>query len=377
MRVLHIVTLISADGAYGGPVRVALNQCQALADLGVEVTIAAPARPASMREQERINGVPSRLFPPRRAIPRTGFAGLFSPSLLRWYREHHAHFDLVHVHLARDLVTLPLAASALRRTAPLVVQTHGMIDPSRHPLVPPLDRLLTRPILASSAAILYLTENERRALIAVGAPQDRLTKLTNGVPQPKPVPTRGERSIPKEVLFLARMQSRKRPVQFTQIAVELARTNQEWGFSLAGPDEGEAAAVVGLISASGSPSVRWEGAIAPDHVLDRLSRAAIYVLPAINEPYPVTVLEAMSIGIPVIVTDTCGLADDIRLHGCGIVTDGTDGQLRRAIRTLMENADLRQTMGANGMTATRRFFSIAAVAQDLASLYGRVTQDRT
>jgi hypothetical protein len=41
MRILHVVTLVSADGAYGGPVAVAVAQTQALAELGHDVTLLA------------------------------------------------------------------------------------------------------------------------------------------------------------------------------------------------------------------------------------------------------------------------------------------------------------------------------------------------
>ena len=41
MRVLQVVTLISPDGAYGGPTRVAFNQASALMESGVEVDVCA------------------------------------------------------------------------------------------------------------------------------------------------------------------------------------------------------------------------------------------------------------------------------------------------------------------------------------------------
>jgi hypothetical protein len=44
VRILHVVTLVSPDSAYGGPVRVAENQCTELLSRGHDVHIAAGVR---------------------------------------------------------------------------------------------------------------------------------------------------------------------------------------------------------------------------------------------------------------------------------------------------------------------------------------------
>ena len=43
MRILHVVTLVSPDGAFGGPVRVAENLARELRRRGHDVTVAAAA----------------------------------------------------------------------------------------------------------------------------------------------------------------------------------------------------------------------------------------------------------------------------------------------------------------------------------------------
>lgn len=65
MRILHVVTLLGPDGAYGGPARVALNQSAALIDRGHEVTVAAGTRGFRVTPN-RVDGVPVQLFPPAR-----------------------------------------------------------------------------------------------------------------------------------------------------------------------------------------------------------------------------------------------------------------------------------------------------------------------
>ena len=57
MRILHVVTLVSPDGEYGGPVRVATNLSKALRDLGHDVTIAAGTR-GFESAPEQLDGTP-------------------------------------------------------------------------------------------------------------------------------------------------------------------------------------------------------------------------------------------------------------------------------------------------------------------------------
>ena len=143
MRILQVVTLLSPDGAYGGPARVALNQGAELINRGHDVIVAAAARGYPDLPTES-NGVPLRLFAARRLVPGTGFAGLGAPALNRWFGRNRTDFDVVHIHFGRDLVVLPVAAAARRHKIPYVLQTHGMVTPSDHPLAPALDALWTR-----------------------------------------------------------------------------------------------------------------------------------------------------------------------------------------------------------------------------------------
>jgi hypothetical protein len=111
MKILQVVTLVSPNGEYGGPVRVASNQSSALRDAGHSVVLAASQRPHPVTPVE-VNGVPVRLFRARLMLPRSGFAGLTAPSMLWRFFRNRQSFDVVHVHVARDLVTLPVALIA-------------------------------------------------------------------------------------------------------------------------------------------------------------------------------------------------------------------------------------------------------------------------
>ncbi len=365
MRVLQVVTLFSPDGAYGGPVRVACNQAEELLRRGHQVVLTA----AVSGTDAVPTGLDVRGFPAGTAIPGIGFAGLRARGMITWLRRHVREFDVVHVHLARDLVTLPAARIAASAGVPMIVQTHGMIDASDKLLARPLDRFLTVPALRSAAAVLHLTPREATDLTAVAGAGLPLTELHNGVPLPTVSPATGGADGAPEVLYLARLHPRKRPELFARMAARLHEEGVAARFAMVGPDEGAAEPTRQLIDALAAP-VRWEGPLPPQHTTARMARASVYVLPSVDEPYPMSVLEAMALGLPVIVTDSCGLAPLIKENGCGIVVRSDDlDSLTAAVRELAGQPSVRAAMGASAARLVEERLSMTGVADRLEQIY--------
>ena len=369
LRIAQVVTLFSPEGAYGGPTRVAANQAKALMERGHEVTLFGGARGFD-RLPEMYDGVPARLFPVAHLVPGSGFAGLFSPGLAGYLTRHARDFDVIHVHMARDLVTLPAALIARGRGVPFVAQTHGMIDASSKLLAKPLDRLLTRPLLNSAERVLYLTPREAADVRSVAGTADlRLEMLPNGVPAAEPLPLTTRE--PLDVLFLARLHERKRPRVFLEAAGLLAERFANVTFSIIGPDEGEEAGVRNIaqkLDPTGQ-RIRVEGPLQPHETLERMRQSSIYVLPSANEPFPMSVLEAMSAGIPVVINDDCGLSDAVQTGDAGIVTDGSATSVADAISSLLSDEGRRNEMGGNARKLVEDSFSMEAVTERLEEIY--------
>ncbi len=368
MKILSVVTLISKLGEYGGPVRVALNQAAALQDRGHDVVVAAATQGFEDVPAE-LSGVPLALFSARQVLPRSGFAGMAAPGMLPWITRHAPSTDVVHVHAARDLVTLPAALLVKRAGTPYVLQTHGMIDPSSHPLAAPVDALLTRPVLKGASRVFHLTELERNQLREVAGRPLPFAPLPNGVPFADPSPADGQEG--PEVLFLARLASRKRPLAMVALATALHTTHPRARFTLVGPDEGEGQKVARAIDdarAAGVP-ITWEGPLAPEDTLARINEAAVYVLPSVDEPYPMSVLEAMSVAKPVVVTDTCGLAPVVAAQDCGAVVDDSLDHFVTAVDGLLSDPRAAAAKGERGRAHVREQLSMAAIATELERHY--------
>jgi glycosyltransferase involved in cell wall biosynthesis len=370
VKVLAVVTLVSPHGEYGGPLRVAVNQLRELAARGHDVVLAGGFRGYDAAPPAEIEGIPTRLFPARTLLPGAGFAGLTSPGLLHGLSTHAREFDVVHVHAARDMITLPAALLAQRAGVRTVLQTHGMIDESTNPLAGPMDTLVTRKALRDAHAVTYLTPEERRSLEVVSRGAARLVPLTNGVPSNDDSDGGAVHAAHSEVLYLARLAPRKNPVMFAQVASDLAAEFPGTRFSLVGPDEGVGADVERIIDSAGvGDRLRWEGALAPESTLTRMKAASVYVLPSVDEPYPMSVLEAMSVGLPVVITHSCGLADFVSAHDAGAVVDPDADALRAAIAAFLSDPEAAREAGRRGRAAVSRERSMGAVADELESLY--------
>lgn len=370
MRILQVVTLISPDGAFGGPARVALNQSAELRRRGHDVTVTAATRGYRVPPTE-LNGVPVKLFPVRTLIPKTKFSGMGSPAMTRWFHAAGADFDLVHVHFGRDLVGLPTALSARRRRIPYVLQTHGMVVPSDHPLAGPVDTMFTRRALRDAAAVFYLLTEEQQALKMVGGSRLELVPLPNGVPfHPEVTPRPG----PPEVLFAARLHARKRPLAFVEMAKQVLDLGLDARFTLIGPDEGEGAAVRAALG--DDPRITWQGALPYSEMVGRMASAQLYVLPSVREPYPMSVLEAMSVGLPVVVSGDCGLAPLVARTQCGIVTEPTTPALVSAVTRILADRDLASRMGRWGRAVARAEFGMEAIGDRLVATYSKLVDGR-
>ena len=122
------------------------------------------------------------------------------------------------------------------------------------------------------------------------------------------------------------------------------------------------------------PRISWEGALAPAEIPRRMAAASVYVLPSVREPYPMSVLEAMSVGLPVVVTDDCGLAPLVERTHSGLVTDPMVPALAAAVESMLSDPSLARAMGERGRHAVRTELGMQAVGDRLEHAYTELVE---
>lgn len=367
MKVLHTFTLQSPDNAFGGPIRVALNLAHELSSRGVEVEFLGGSRGYSIAP-DQLEGVPANLFAVRQIHPKLGFSGMVSAKLWSWAWRNVRKFDVVHIHLARDLITLPVAFICQVRKVPYVIQGHGMIDPTNRLMGRILDSLFVKRVLKQAKRNLYLTEQEQLDYSEVfGQRLANLEFLPNGVPIPQALPEL-ERT---QVSYISRLQARKRPTLFVEMAEQLVQQKIWSSFQIAGADEGELSTVLQRIEDFKlGPQVQYVGPKNHDQVLEQLAQTQVLVLPSVNEPFPMIVLEALAAEVPVVITDSCGLAPYISRGKAGIVTDGSVKELVDATQEILaDQANFAKRAKELAVTD----FSMTSIGDKLLQIYRTAT----
>jgi glycosyltransferase involved in cell wall biosynthesis len=109
----------------------------------------------------------------------------------------------------------------------------------------------------------------------------------------------------------------------------------------------------------------------------RLGELDVFVLPTRGDNLPVSILEAMAAGLPVVATRVGGIPEQVEDGTTGYLVEPDDvGGLADAIRRLTSDPARREAFGRAGAEKLEREFSSAAVAGRLLELYERVAPGR-
>jgi len=101
----------------------------------------------------------------------------------------------------------------------------------------------------------------------------------------------------------------------------------------------------------------------------------VFVLPSLREGLPLTVLEAMATGLPVVATPVMGIVEVIRdrVDGILVPTADTEG-LRSAIRRLAKDYTMRERLGKNARLQVERQFALERVVSEVFGIYRKVVR---
>lgn len=374
MRVLHVVSLHSPTGAFGGPVTVAANQVRTLRERGVQAELAAGWDGPDPVPGD-VAGVPAALFRARRWLPLPRFAGYASPGLLRHVARRARDVDVVHVHLARDLMTLPTALLTLLARRRLIVQCHGMVAPDRRLAARLLDGLLTRRALRGADSILSLSTLEDAQLREVAHALPQIVRVTNPVRAGSPRPLCHDQESQAEVLFCSRLHPVKQVMVFAEAARLLRSQGSTARFVVVGPDGGDLERLRSF-QASSPGLLDYEGPLPPEAVRARLRRADVFVLPSEREQVPMVLLEALSEGVPCVVTDRSTLTALLRQEDAAVLVAPQASTLAEALAALLEDEDERRRLAHAGVTLVALRFGPRQVSETLCDAYGARSRDR-
>jgi glycosyltransferase involved in cell wall biosynthesis len=271
--------------------------------------------------------------------------------------------DLIAAHSSKAGILARLAARSLG--VPVVFTVHGWaftegVPPLRASLYRQMERLV-RPL---ASRIIAVSEYDRRlGLAARVAPETRLVTVHNGMPDVPPELRADPGRSPPRLVMVARYGAQKDHPTLLRALAELRGYPWELDLIGDGPLMGETeslAAELGL-----AERVHFLGQ--RNDVDSILARAQVSLLITNWEGFPLSILEAMRAGLPVVASAVGGVGESVRDGENGyLVPRGAVAHLRERLERLLTDPELRARLGANGRARFVRDFTLeTSVARTL------------
>lgn len=120
--------------------------------------------------------------------------------------------------------------------------------------------------------------------------------------------------------------------------------------------------------------VYFEGWVSGSQKSRLLSEADAFILPSYTEGLPISILEAMSYGLPVLATPVGGIPEIIQQNKQGLLfTPGDMDMMERAIRQIINNPAQAKMMGQQGKSDIKNFLPDKTALQ-LENIYSHILQ---
>lgn len=104
-----------------------------------------------------------------------------------------------------------------------------------------------------------------------------------------------------------------------------------------------------------------------------LARADLWVLPSLFEGTPLTLIEAMMAGLPIVTTDTCGMRDVLRHEVTGLLVPTRSPEaIVQALGRLMDSEPLRAQLGRTAHEVAEREYTWPKVTLEVLHTYERL-----
>lgn len=380
-----LVLLNTADDGAGGNLRAAVNIAEALFGSGVPATFSAPVgRGVEHRTVDLMDpGVERLLF------PASGLFARFGGSLRQawWLWRSVGSFDEVQTHSLFSLSAVYAILICAVRGVPVVLWPHGSIDPFdlrkharvKNALSPVLRRLIDR-----CEALFFTADQEAQVAVTWGSTTPR-----HVVPLPvapldtigaDPAAWRMRHGLPADaplVLCLGRIDYKKRIPLLVETLGLLATTSAHLVIVGDGPDSerklvAEAAARVRV-----NDRVHITGWLEGADRVEAFAAATVFALLSDAENFGLSIVEAMSVGLPVVVSGKVSLSPALIKAGAAVVVPQDPAVAAGELDRLLREPETASALGESGREFVRKQFAPSAVAARLSELSAPYSDSNT
>jgi len=215
--------------------------------------------------------------------------------------------------------------------------------------------------------LLYLRPGVRWRGDTVSLPPGKIEVIYYGIPDatPRALPGTGDTPV---IVMVARFATQKDPVVVLRATAQLP-----FDFRLIfvgdGPTKASVEAKARSLALDGKVSFLGDRSDVPE----LLAKAHVFALGTNWEGLPISILEAMRAGLPVVASDVGGVREEVVDGETGfVVPQGDADTMRERLRLLLAQPELRIRMGLAGRRRFEQLFSIAKMIEKTRNLYREV-----
>jgi len=285
------------------------------------------------------------------------------PSLL-WKLPKYK-FDIIHTHVSGHVYVLFSGIIAKLKNTKHVHTTHcPWTDAFRPFILKPFiflnNILFNRLAYKLTDKIIAITPWEI-PIIKKYAPEEKITVIPNGVDEIlfkkiKNNNFKKENNIKgKMVLFFGRFNPTKGPDKLVEAFKEILKERNDITLVMVGPDEGVKEKVKEM-------SKGYDRIIIKDPIRDKkkiagmYQAADVYVLPSYREGMPLTLIEAMSCGVPIIASPVNGVPFEMKEPNNGyFVSYGDIKGLKEKILKILDNKEIAKKISLNNKNKAKNY----------------------
>jgi glycosyltransferase involved in cell wall biosynthesis len=300
--------------------------------------------------------------------PRNVALALDALRRFAWLLAQHGRMP-VHLHISArgsPAADAALATAALAARCPLLVQLHGAGFERSH------GSALMRHLLGRAACVLIPCESLHAWVrrVARGAHAVCLpTPVTCAVTCAADLDVAARPSRQNLVLFLGRLEPAKGIFDLLEALAAVRAAVPDVRLVCAG--RGDRLGVAQHAECLGiADAVKFTGWVGPSGKRALLEAAAVFALPSYNEALPVSLLEAMAAGVPVVAAGVGGIPEVVAhdVSGC-LVAPGDKASLERALRRLLTESGFAARIGAAARETARLRFAPERALPKLEEIY--------
>lgn len=381
MNILRIEPAYYPAFRYGGPIQSVHLLDKALLKKGVKVDILAT------NAGQVDGGVPVNEWTLADGV-RTKYCQYygyehytFSPGLFWESLKIAKDYDLIITDAVWNFPALAASLASKLYKKPFIVVPHGVLYKETVEMKSKYKKFLYWTLLAkhyvnSASGIQFTTRDEQEKVLAYLNINAHSFLVPNGIQhsdfEPLPPPGGFSKKYPvltgkSYILFLGRITQKKGLDLLVEAFERLYGDYPNLRLVIVGPDnEGYGAKVKAWLKEKRLlDKTLFTGMLLGEDMLSALVDAEAFVLPSYSENFGMAVVEAMSCGTPVVISDNVGIYREVRANNAGVVVQANPDSVYNGIKHLLDDRQFRTQISMTGKKMVRDYYDIDIVADQM------------